>query len=153
MLAVFLISAVSPRTSLEIAVAIACLLPLLALGFLGDRIVSLVQRASLSIQLLLPCTLATAYLIIALSDGTFRARWLIVYIAVPVAVSLLLWFAKRIDPEQRGVWPDYAVLLILGRMPSPEASRDPSREFVHSNSQFELKTFEYPPLCFRDGWT
>ncbi len=33
---------------------------------------------------------------------------------LPVIVAVLLWHAKQSDPEQRGDWRDWAVLLVLG---------------------------------------
>jgi membrane protease YdiL (CAAX protease family) len=107
-------AAAVPWTPLEIAVAVACFLPLLLIGFSGDAIVRFVHRLAFPVQLLLPGTLVFAYLVIALTNGVFRPGWLAIYSSVPIVVSLLLSFAKRIDPEQRGAWPDYTVLLLLG---------------------------------------
>jgi len=101
-------------TPLEIAVAVACFIPLLAFGLYEDRTAKLVRRAPLIVRLLLPAILAIPYTIITVSDETFRWSWLAVYACVPAGVSLLLWIAKRIDADQRGIWPDYTVLLVLG---------------------------------------
>jgi uncharacterized protein len=101
-------------TILEIVVGVACLALLLWFGFAGERAIAYLQRVSPPARLILPLALSIPYLIIAMADGIFRWCWLAVYVCVPLAVSLLLWLAVRIDPEQRGTWCDYAVLLLLG---------------------------------------
>lgn len=103
-----------PWRPLEIAVGVVLLAVLLAFGFAGARVVPALQHLSLPTRLLLPLGFTLPYLLIATSDGIFRWRWLGVYVAVPLVVSLLLWLATRIDPQQRGTWCDYAVLAILG---------------------------------------
>jgi membrane protease YdiL (CAAX protease family) len=101
-------------TPLEIVVAIACLVPLLAFGFGGKWVVETLKRPALPVRLSLPLIFALPYIVTALADRVFRPVWLAVYVAVPLAVSLLLWLAARIDPQQRGSWCDYAVLLLIG---------------------------------------
>lgn len=101
-------------TPLEIFVALACLVVLMAFGFGGQRFRAVFRRPSLPVRLTLPLLFALPYLLIALADGVFRWRWLSVYAAVPLSVALLLWLAARIDPQQRGTWCDYSVLLLLG---------------------------------------
>ncbi len=101
-------------TLLEAAVGLACVAILFAFGFAGERITPALQRQGPAVRLSLPLLFALPYLLIAGADGVFRWRWLAVYVAVPVSVGLLLWLAARIDPEQRGTWCDYVVLLLLG---------------------------------------
>ena len=101
-------------TLLEIAVALACLAVLLAFGFGGERMINALRRVALPARLALPLLLTLPYLVIATADGVFRERWLEVYVAVPLAVTFLLWLATRLDPQQRGTWCDLAVLLLLG---------------------------------------
>ncbi len=101
-------------TLLEAAVGLACVAILFAFGFAGERITPALQRQGPAVRLSLLLLFALPYLLIAGADGVFRWRWLAVYVAVPVSVGLLLWLATRIDPEQRGTWCDYLVLLLLG---------------------------------------
>lgn len=102
-------------SALEIGVGVACLAVLFAFGFWGERTISSLQRLNLPVRLLLlPLAFALPYLLISIADSIFRWRWLGVYVAVPLLVTLLLRLATRIDPEQRGTWFDYAVLLLLG---------------------------------------
>lgn len=114
MFAIFIFGQSTRWTPIEIVVAVACMIPLLLFGFGGDRVIAALYRPAHPIRLLLPLTLASPYMVIALADGMFRWRWLAVYVAVPLVVSLLLWLAFRIDPQQHGTWYDYAVLLLLG---------------------------------------
>jgi membrane protease YdiL (CAAX protease family) len=101
-------------TVVEIAVGLACLAVLLWFGFAGERGIAVFQKLPTHVRLAVPLVLALPYLLIANADGIFRWRWLGVYVAVSVFVSAMLWLAARIDPEQRGAWCDYAVLLLLG---------------------------------------
>jgi uncharacterized protein len=114
MIAVFIFGSGMPWTPLEIAVGVACFVPMLAVAFCGDRVVQRLHGIPEPIRLLSPGALVLPYLLIALADGLFRWRWLALYAVVPVAVSVSLWLARKIDPDQRGAWPDYAVLLLLG---------------------------------------
>lgn len=101
-------------TPLEIAVGLGCLAVLLFFGIGGETTVRMLQRPRLPVRILLSLLFALPYLIIATSDGIFQWRWLAVYIALPLLTAMLLWLGSRIDPEQRGTWCDYLVLLILG---------------------------------------
>jgi membrane protease YdiL (CAAX protease family) len=46
--------------------------------------------------------------------AAFRWAWLAVYAALPVAIAALEAQARSADPEQRGNWRDYLILLALG---------------------------------------
>ncbi|MGC2498965.1 MAG: CPBP family intramembrane glutamic endopeptidase, partial [Acidobacteriaceae bacterium] len=50
----------------------------------------------------------------ALGAGWFSVRRLTVYLLAPVGIAALLELASRLDPEQRGHWLDFFVLLPLG---------------------------------------
>jgi membrane protease YdiL (CAAX protease family) len=114
MFAILIFGNSSHWTRLEIVVAILCMVPLLAFGFCGNRLIAALQRPSLAARLALPLLLALPYLAISISDGLFQWRWLAVYVAVPLCVVLILQLATRLDPRQRGTWCDYVVLLLLG---------------------------------------
>ena len=49
-----------------------------------------------------------------MSSGLFRWNWLALYTLLPVIISLLLYTASLADPEQRGEWRDFLILLLLG---------------------------------------
>ena len=102
---------VTPATVLA---ACLTLLPLLAFAFFYERIVVWTSTLSLTTRLLLPGLLVVPYLIVVIASGTLRLPWLLLYALLPIAVALLFDYATRIDPQQRGAWPDYLILLILG---------------------------------------
>lgn len=66
------------------------------------------------LRLLCPSVLCVPYLLVACSTGTFHWSWLALYAMLPVALSILMWQAGRVDPEQRGNWRDFLVLATLG---------------------------------------
>ena len=67
-----------------------------------------------AVRILRPAVLCVPYLLVAVSYGEFRWGWFALYLLLPVAVSWLLYGATVADPEQRGDWRDFAVLLVLG---------------------------------------
>jgi membrane protease YdiL (CAAX protease family) len=71
-------------------------------------------RLPLTVRLLVPAVLCVPYAIVALHSGVFAWRWFWVYAMLPVLVAVLLWRAALADPEERGNWRDFAVLLVLG---------------------------------------
>src|SRR5271168_2226206 len=88
------------------------LAPLLAFGLAGDTMVRACARLPLGVRLVLPAVFGVPY---ALAGGTPESgRWLVFYFTLPVVVAVLLWHAKQSDPQQRGDWRDYVILLILG---------------------------------------
>ena len=40
--------------------------------------------------------------------------WMALYALAPVAVAMLLWQARRVDPGRRGNWREFLVLAVLG---------------------------------------
>src|SRR5271170_7778330 len=94
----------------------ACLtlLPFLAAAFFGDRLFRLSQKPPAWVRILRPAVLVVPYALVAGSAGIFRWSWFALYALLPVAIALLLWQARQIDPSQRGNWRDYFVLGVLG---------------------------------------
>ena len=90
------------------------MLPLLAFGFAGESVARTVNRLPIGLRLLLPAAFGVPYILIARPTGTFQPDWMACYLLVPVLIALLLWHARQADPEQRGDWRDFAVLLVLG---------------------------------------
>jgi uncharacterized protein len=98
------------------AVALAALLtlaPFLAAGFF-PRSLELARRLPLVLRILAPALLGLPYALVSVSSGIFRWGWLGVYTLLPVGISLLLYVASLADPEQRGGWRDFLILLVLG---------------------------------------
>jgi uncharacterized protein len=65
-------------------------------------------------RLLVPAVFCLPYLLVAVFFGLFRWSWFAVYLLLPVVVSWLLHRAQVADPEQRGEWRDFLVLVVLG---------------------------------------
>jgi len=104
-----------PEPLLPAAIALVLLLAvLLAFGFAGEACARAVQRLPVAAQIVLPSSLVLPWLLVALGSGWFHARWLAVYLLAPPAIAALLALAARLDPEQRGHWLDFLVLLPLG---------------------------------------
>lgn len=102
-----------PWISGGIALAMA-LIPLFAFGFAGERCTQWIEKVPLSTRLALPALLSCPYLVVAVSNHILAARWLLVYLLAPVAVTVLLHIAARLDPEQHGHLLDFLVLIPLG---------------------------------------
>ncbi len=103
-----------PFTPATVAAALLLLAPVLALAFSGDSFVRVINRLPVIARLALPALGALPYYLATCSTPYFRWSSLFVYAAVPVALVVLLWHAAQNDPEQRGDWRDFAVLLVLG---------------------------------------
>jgi membrane protease YdiL (CAAX protease family) len=99
------------------AVAVAALLtliPFLTEAFLPAKLASVTESFPTSVRLFAPAVLCAPYVLVACSSGTFHWSWLALYALLPVAVSILMWQATRVDPDQHGNWRDFLVLAILG---------------------------------------
>jgi uncharacterized protein len=99
------------------AVAVAALLtliPFLAEAFLPGKLASAAKTFPISVRLSCPAVLCAPYLLVASSSGTFHWSWLALYALLPVAISILMWQASQVDPDQHGSWRDFLVLAILG---------------------------------------
>ena len=94
--------------------ALFLLIPFLAVAFAPGTMSALVQKLPLRAQLAAPVLLCLPYVLVAASAGIFHWEWVLLYAVLPVAIAALLWQAARSDPEQRGNWRDYLVLIVLG---------------------------------------
>jgi membrane protease YdiL (CAAX protease family) len=96
--------------------ALAGLLTLLPffLAAFWPRGVLLAQQLPLRSRLLAPALLGIPYALVSLSTGLFRWPWLSLYTLMPVSINLLLYGASLADPEQKGEWRDFLILLVLG---------------------------------------
>jgi uncharacterized protein len=72
------------------------------------------QRLPIAVRIVRPAVLCVPYAIVAISYGQFRWGWFALYLLLPVAITLLLYRASVADPEQRGDWRDFLVLMVLG---------------------------------------
>jgi len=88
--------------------------PLFSFGFAGNRCIEWAQSLPAGLRLALPALLVGPYAIVALATHTLELQWLAIYLLTPVAVAVLLFSAARLDPNQRGHFLDFLVLLPLG---------------------------------------
>jgi uncharacterized protein len=51
---------------------------------------------------------------VSLYQHIFQWTWFVLYTLLPVAIAWLLLHAAAVDPEQRGDWRDWFILLLLG---------------------------------------
>ena len=72
------------------------------------------RQLPVRLRILAPALLGLPYVLVSFSTGLFRWSWLALYILLPVLISLLLYHASVADPEQRGEWRDYLILIVLG---------------------------------------
>lgn len=96
-----------------IAAAVLTLLPYLAAAFFPAATAQ-AERLPVPVRLLLPALLCIPYALVACSAHIFQWRWLVLYALLPVAIAALLDRARRADPNQRGNWRDFLVLIVLG---------------------------------------
>jgi uncharacterized protein len=101
-------------TPLAVAALVAELSVAAGFAFIAERIASTVQRWPAAIRTLVPSSLVLTYVLISVSQQSFRWRWFAIYAALPVAMAWLLGQAARVDPAQRGNWRDALILLTLG---------------------------------------
>jgi membrane protease YdiL (CAAX protease family) len=101
-------------TPVVIAVLLVELAPAVAFGCAAERAAEIVNRWPLLLRLAFPALLGLPYLVIAVSQHTFRWQWFGLYTALPVVIACLLARAAVADPEQRGNWRDGLILLALG---------------------------------------
>jgi uncharacterized protein len=94
--------------------ALLTLIPFLTEAFFPAKLASATKRFPTSVRLFVPAVLCVPYLLVACSSGTFHWGWLALYALLPVAVSILMLQAARVDPDQHGNWRDFLVLAILG---------------------------------------
>jgi hypothetical protein len=97
-----------------VVAAVLALAPLAGFGLAHDRLTAAVQRLPLATRLSLPALCAVPYLLVVLPLHMFSAEWLLLYLLLPVGLTALLMLAAKLDPQQRGHWLDFLVLLTLG---------------------------------------
>jgi len=94
--------------------AILVLLPYLAAAFFGEQFAKSGSNLSRATRLFSPAVLCVPYLLISIWAGNFRWYWLALYTLLPVAIATLMHEARRVDPEQRGNWRDWLMLIGVG---------------------------------------
>ncbi len=97
-----------------VVAALLTLVPYLAAAFLPGRSIAWTQKRPLWIRLFAPCVLCVPYVLVAGSAGILDWRGVVLYACLPVATGILLWQAGQVDPDQRGNWRDFFVLVTLG---------------------------------------
>jgi membrane protease YdiL (CAAX protease family) len=97
-----------------IVAAVLTLIPFFAAAFCPKSLSSLSQTLPISVRLLRPAVLCIPYLLVTISRGTFSWLWFALYALLPIAIAALLHQASLADPDQRGNWRDYLVLITLG---------------------------------------
>jgi uncharacterized protein len=97
-----------------IVAAILALTPLLLFGFIGERCVAVFGRLPLALRLTLPAACVLPYLLVCGPPHLLRAGWFLLYLLLPISVSILLLLAAKLDPQRRGHTLDFLVLFLLG---------------------------------------
>ncbi|MBB6145940.1 hypothetical protein HNQ77_003910 [Silvibacterium bohemicum] len=93
------------------------LAPVLWFGFNSERLQAWPsdrKAASSAIQLALPALLCVPYTVVTAPLGMFHWKWFLLYAFLPVLIAGVLMLVTRLDPEQRGHWLEFVVLLTLG---------------------------------------
>lgn len=101
-------------TPANLVAAVLTLIPYLTVAFFFEAAAARVQALPPWARLLSPALLSVPYLLVASSAGIFRWEWLVLYAILPVAIAALLGQAARSDPDQRGNWRDFLILITLG---------------------------------------
>ncbi len=108
------IAAMQNATPAVIAVFALELAPAVAFGLAEERVVRACAHWPSALRTLLPALCALPYVLVSCSRQTFSWKYCVLYAVLPVAVAWLLGQAATADPEQRGNWRDFIVLLALG---------------------------------------
>jgi hypothetical protein len=101
-------------TPFNVAAALLTLIPYLAVAFFPDFAAVRVRALPVWARLACPAALSIPYLLVAIGAGMFRWGWFALYALVPVAITVLLGQAARVDAAERGNWRDFLVLVVLG---------------------------------------
>jgi len=102
---------VTPAAILALVLELA---PAVGLGCAAERIARAVGRWPVAVRVSLPALFVAPYVLVASSQHLFRWSWFALYALLPPAVAWLLLHAAAADPEQRGDWRDWFILLLLG---------------------------------------
>ena len=90
------------------------LAPAALFGFAGTWTAGSIQKRPAPLRITFPVISVVPYLLISISAHLFQWKWLVLYAALPIAVTWMLEQAAQADPEQRGNWRDAIILLFLG---------------------------------------
>ena len=101
-------------TPLNVAAAAIALAPYLGVAFFGPAIGTRVRALPGWVQISAPALLSIPYVLVAWSAGAFNWGWFALYAALPVAIAALLRQAAFVDPEQKGNWREFVILIVLG---------------------------------------
>src|ERR1700735_131811 len=93
--------------------ALLTLAPFLSAAFWPGSL-QRIRQWPVALRIVAPALLALPYVLVSTSNGLFRWSWLALYTLLPVVISLLLYGASVADPEQRGEWRDFLILILLG---------------------------------------
>jgi hypothetical protein len=101
-------------TPVAVAAFVLELAPAVLFGCAAERIGRAVAGWPTVTRVILPVLLVVPYSLVAISEQMFRWTWFGLYAVLPVAIAGLLLRAAAADPEQRGDWRDWFILLLLG---------------------------------------
>jgi hypothetical protein len=101
-------------TALAIGALAVEMVPAVLFGFAAERVRRVVERWPQALRIIFPAVFIVPYLMVSLSAHIFLWQWCVLYAGLPVAIAWLLLRASEADPEQRGDWRDYFILLIVG---------------------------------------
>jgi uncharacterized protein len=96
-----------------IAAALLAFAPVVAFGFCGP-VLGRIRAWPRAAQIVLPGVLAIPYVLALRPLGWFYWEWFRLYAVLPVIVAWLLSIVAKRDPEQRGHWLEFVVLIALG---------------------------------------
>jgi membrane protease YdiL (CAAX protease family) len=96
-----------------VAAALA-LAPLFWFGFGGERPLAWTETAHVAVRIGLPAVLCVPYAFVTGPLGRFRWGWFCLYALLPVVIAGILLLVSKLDPEQRGHWLEFLVLIGLG---------------------------------------
>ena len=95
------------------AAALLAFAPVVAFGFCGP-VLERIRAWPRAVQIVLPGVLAIPYVLALRPLGWFYWEWFRLYAVLPVIVAWLLSIVAKRDPEQRGHWVEFVVLIGLG---------------------------------------
>jgi membrane protease YdiL (CAAX protease family) len=101
-------------TASAIVAAALLLAPALAFAFASEEFVRAIHRLSNTSRLAIAPLAAIPYYLVAHATPEFRWWYVALYACLPGLLVTLLWRAREHDPDQRGNWRDFAVLVVLG---------------------------------------
>lgn len=102
---------VTPVAIVALALELA---PAVLFGCAAERVARAVARWPAPVRLTVPALLVIPYVIVSISNHMFQWAWFALYTLLPVAIAWLLLRAAAVDPEQRGDWRDWFILLLFG---------------------------------------